>query len=150
MTCPAQLKAIVLKVQGRQDCAGTELIARSVGEPNDGAVPRAAIAATAFEPGGDARGDMDDEVTLMPSRRPMIFQVSGMETWDRVDVLETAVGNAVDHGFPPDRDKMLRNIVFRTHLDTFRRGFLGDLPANVEPKAVRLQLDARVVAPTRT
>ena len=37
-----------LKAQGRQGGAGMELSARSVGEPNDGAVLRAAMAATAF------------------------------------------------------------------------------------------------------
>ena len=39
----AQLKASVLKAQGRHDVAGMELTARSVGEPNDGAVLRAAM-----------------------------------------------------------------------------------------------------------
>ena len=46
----AQLKASVLKAQGRQDGAGMEHTARSVGEPNDGAVLRAAMAVTAFVP----------------------------------------------------------------------------------------------------
>ena len=67
----AQLKASVLKAQGRQDGAGMELTARSVGEPNDGAVLRGTMATTAFVPGGD----VDDEVVLtLPSQRPMIFQ----------------------------------------------------------------------------
>ena len=50
----AQLKASVLTAGGRQDDAGEELIARAVGEPNAGAVPRAATAVTAFGPGGNA------------------------------------------------------------------------------------------------
>ena len=111
----AQLKASVLKAQGRQDGAGMELTARSVGEPNDGAVLRAAMAVTAFVPGGDAPGDVDDEVALtLQSQRPMIFQDSEVEMRDRVGVLETAVDNAVDHGSPPECAKMLRYIVFRT------------------------------------
>ena len=60
----AQHKTYVLKAQGRQDGAGMELTARSVGEPNDGAVLRTAMAATAFVPGGDAPGDVDDDVAL--------------------------------------------------------------------------------------
>ena len=41
-----------------------ELTALAVGEPNGGAVLRAARAAAAFEPGGGAPGDVDDVVTL--------------------------------------------------------------------------------------
>ena len=64
-----------------------ELSARSVGEPNDGAVLRAAMAVTAFVPGGDAPGDVDDEVALtLPSQRPIIFQDSEVEMRDRVGV----------------------------------------------------------------
>ena len=48
----AQLKASVLKAQRRQDGAGMELTARSVGKPNDGAVLRAAMAVNVFVPGG--------------------------------------------------------------------------------------------------
>ena len=44
----------------------------------------------------------------------------------RVGVLETVVDNAVHHGFPPECTKMLSDIVFCTHLDVFRRAFLGD------------------------
>ena len=81
-----------------------ELTARSVGEPIDCAVLRAVIAVTAFVSGGDAPGDVDDNVTLtLPSQRPMIFQV---EMRDCVRVLEAAVGNAVDHGSPPECAKM--------------------------------------------
>ena len=76
----AQLKTSVLKAQGRQDGAGMELTVRSVGEPNDGAALRAAMAVTAFVPGGDTPGDVNDEVTLMlPSQRPMIFQIPRCE-----------------------------------------------------------------------
>ena len=47
--------------------------AGAVGEPNDSTVLRAAMAVTAFGPGGDAPGDVDDDATLMlPSQRPMI------------------------------------------------------------------------------
>ena len=35
-----------------------------MGEPNAGAVLRAAMAVTAFGPGGGASGDVEDEVTL--------------------------------------------------------------------------------------
>ena len=52
----AQLKASVLKAQGRQDGAGMELTARSLGEPSGGAALRAAMVVTAFVPGGDAPG----------------------------------------------------------------------------------------------
>ena len=41
-----------------------QVTARSVDEPNDGAVLRAAVAVTAFAPGGDAPGDVADEVAL--------------------------------------------------------------------------------------
>ena len=86
----AQLKVSVLKAQRCQDGAGMELLARSVGDPNDGAVLRAAMAVTAFVPGGDAPGDVEDEVTLvLPSQRPIIFQDSELEMRDYVGVLET-------------------------------------------------------------
>ena len=72
-----QLTASVLKAQRRQDGAGMELTARSVGEPSDGAVLRATMAVTAFVPDGDAPGDVNDEVALtLPSQRPMTFQDS--------------------------------------------------------------------------
>ena len=95
----AQLKASVLKVHGRQDDAGMELTACAVGEPNAGVVLRAAMAVTAFGPGGDAPGDVDNNVTLvLSSERPMTFQGSKVEMRDRVGVLETTFDNAVDHG----------------------------------------------------
>ena len=58
----AQRKASVLKVHGRQDGTGMELIIRVVGEPNAGAVLLAAITVMAFGSGGDAPGDVDDGV----------------------------------------------------------------------------------------
>ena len=117
----AQLSS-VLKAQGRQDGAGMELTARSVFEPNNGAVLRAAMAVTAFAPGCDAPGDVNNEVTLtLPSQRPMIFQDSDVEIEDHVGVLETAVDNSVDHDSPPECAKMLSDIVFRTHLDVLCR-----------------------------
>ena len=114
----AQKKASVLKAQGRQYGARMELTARSVGERNDGVVLRVAMTVTAFVPGGDAPGDVDDEVALtLPSQQPMIFQHSEVEMRDRVGMLETVVDIAVEHGSPPECTKMLRYIVFRTHLD---------------------------------
>ena len=64
---------------------------------------------------------------------------------DRVGALETAVDDAVDHGLPPECAKMLRDIVFRAHLDVGRRALLGDLPARVEPMTMRLPPGARAV-----
>ena len=142
----AQLKPSVLKAQGRQDGAEIELTARPVGEPNDGAVLRAAMAVTSSVPGGDAPGDVDDEVALtLPSQRPMISQDSEVEMRDGVVVLETAADNAVDHGSPPECAKMLRDIVFRTHLDVLCRALPGDPPARKKPGAVRFHSGARVV-----
>ena len=93
-----------------------EITAGGVGEPNAGAVLRAAMAVTAFGPGGDAPGDRDGDVTLtLLSQRPMMFQDSEVEMKDRVGALETAVNDAVDHGLPPECAKMLRDIVFRTY-----------------------------------
>ena len=80
-----------------------------------------------------------------PSQRLMIFYYSKVEMRDQLGVFETAVDNGVDHGFPPECAKMLRDIVFRTHLDVFCRTFLGDTPARVEPMAVRLQPGERAV-----
>ena len=47
----------------------------------------------------------------------MTFHHSEVEMRDRVGVLETAVDSAVDHSSPPECAKMLRYIVFRTHVD---------------------------------
>ena len=113
----AQLKDSVLNAQGLRDGAWIELAARSVSEPNDGAVLRAAMAVAAFVPGGDAPGDVDNEVTLtLPFQRPMIFQDSEVEMRHRMGVLETAVDNVVDHGSPLEFAKKLRDIVFRTRV----------------------------------
>ena len=118
----------MLKAHRRED--GREITAGAAGEPNAGAVLRAAMAATAFGPGGDAPGDVDDDVALMVlSRRSMMFQDSEVETQDRVGALETAVDNAVDHETPPEYAKMLRDIVLPTTLDVSRRALLGGPPA---------------------
>ena len=91
-------------------------------DPNNGAVLLAAMPVTVLFPGGDAPGDVDDEVKLtLPSQRPIISQESEMEMRDRTGVLETALDNAVDSDSPPDCGKMLRDIVFRTHLDVLCR-----------------------------
>ena len=63
----------------------------------------------------------------------MMFQDSEVEMQDRVGALGTAVDDAVDHELPPELAKMMRDIVFRTHLDVFRRTLLGDPLARVEP-----------------
>ena len=85
----AQLDASVLKAHVCQDDAGVEFSAVAVGEPNPGAVPRAAMAVTAFVPGGDASGDVEDEATLtLLCQRPMMFQDSEVEMQDRVGALE--------------------------------------------------------------
>ena len=75
----------------------------------------------------------------------MMFQDSKVEMQDRVSVLWTAVDHADDHHLPPECAKKLRDIVYRTHLDVFRRALLGDPPARVEPMAVRLQPGGRAV-----
>ena len=74
-----------------------------------------------------------------------MFQDSEVEMQDRVSALETAIDDDVDHGLPPECAKMLRDIVFRTHLDVFRQVLLGDPPARVDPMTVRLQPGARAV-----
>ena len=134
----ASLKASVLKAHGREDDPEMETTAGAVGEPNAGAVLRAAMAVTAFGPGGD-----DVTLTCQP-QRPMMFQ-DEVEMQDRVGALETAADDTVDHVSPPECAKMLRDIVFRTHLDVFRRALLGDPPARVESITVRLQPGARAV-----
>ena len=54
---------------------------------------------TAFAPGGDAPGGVDDDVTLaLLSQRPMMFQNSEVEVQDRLDALEAVVDDAVDLG----------------------------------------------------
>ena len=49
-----------------------------------------------------------------------MFQDSEVEIQDRVGALGTAVDDAVDHEIPPECAKMMRDIVFRTHLGAFR------------------------------
>ena len=141
----AQLKSSVLKA-GRQDGAGVELTARSVGEPNNGAVLRAAMAATASVLGADAPGDVDEEVALtLPSQRPMIFQDSEVEMRDRVGVFEAAVDNAADHSSPSEYAKMMRCIVFRTHLDVLSKVLSGNPHAHEKPRAVRCHSSTMVL-----
>ena len=77
-----------MKAHGREDIPEIETTAGAVGEPNAGAVLRAAMAVTAFGPGGDAPGDVSDDVTLaLLSHRPMMFQDSDVEMQDRVGAL---------------------------------------------------------------
>ena len=124
----------MLKAHGREDGFGMEITAGAVDELNDDAVLLATIVVTALEPGGDAPGDVDDDVTLtLLSQQPMMFQDSEVEMQDRVGALETAVDEADDHDLPPECAKMLRDIVFRAHLDVFSRVLLGNPPARVEP-----------------
>ena len=69
-----QLNVSVLKAQGREYSPDMEITAGAVGEPNAGGVLRAAMVVTAFGPGGDETGDVDDDVTLtLLSQRPMMF-----------------------------------------------------------------------------
>ena len=105
------------------------------------------MAFMAFVPGGDAPGDVDDEVTLMLlSQRPMIFQNSEVDMQKSVGAFKTAVDDAVDHGLPPECATMPRNVVVvRTHLDVFRRALLGDPSTRLEPIRVRLQPGAMAV-----
>ena len=143
-----QLNASVLKAHGREDGPAMEATVGAVDEPNAGTVLRAAMAVTAFGPGGGAPGDVDDDATLtLLSQRPMMFQDSEVEMQDRVGALGTAVDDAVDHELPPCT-KMLRDIVFRTHLDIFRRALLGDPPARLESMTVRLHPGARALRAT--
>ena len=96
----AQVKVSVLKAHGRLDGAGMEFNACAVGEPNAGAVLRAALVVAAVGPGGDAPGDVDDDVMLtLPSPRPMMLQDSEAEMQGRVGKLATAVDDAVDIGY---------------------------------------------------
>ena len=142
----AQLNASVLKVHGREYDPEIGTTVGAVGEPNAGAVLRKAMAVTAFGQGGGVPGDVDDDATLtLLSQRPMMFQDAEGEMQDRVGALETAVDDVVDHGLPPECAKILRDIVFRTHLDVFRWALLGGPPARVEPMTVRLHPGARAV-----
>ena len=92
---------------------------------------------TAFGSGGGVPGDVNDDATLtLLSQRPMMFQDSEVEMQNRVGALGTAVDDADDHDLPPEYAKILRDIVFRTHLDVFLLALLGDPPACVEPMTV--------------
>ena len=125
-----------------------EATAGAVDELNARAVLRAAMVVTVFGLGGGAPGNVNDDATLtLLSQRPM-FQDAEVEIQDRVGALETAFDDADDYDVPPEYAKMLRDIVFRTHLDVFRRAFLGDPPTRVEPMTVRLQPGARAVRVT--
>ena len=96
----AQLKASVLKAHGREDGPKMETTGGAAGETNAGAMLRVAMAVTAFGPGGDAPGDVDDGVTLaLLSQRPMMFHDDEVEMQDRVGALETAVDDAVDNAY---------------------------------------------------
>ena len=75
----------------------------------------------------------------------MLFRDSEVEIRDCVGVLETDADNAVDHGSPPERGMMLRDIVFRTHLDMLCGALSGDTPARKKPGAVRFHSGAKVV-----
>ena len=122
----AQLKASVLKADGREDGPEMEIITGPVGDLNAGAVLQATIAITVSGPGGDVPGDVDDDVTrMLLFQRLMMFLASEAEMQNCVGALETVVDDAVDHGLPPECAKMLRDIVFRTHLDAFRRALLA-------------------------
>ena len=73
-----------------------------VGETNAGDVVREAMAVTAFGPGGDAPGDVDDDVTLtLLFQRPIMVQDSEAEVQNRGSALETAVDDDVDHSVRP-------------------------------------------------
>ena len=56
----------------------------------------------------------------------------------RVGALDTAVDDAVDHGLPPEYDKMLCDIVLGMNRVAFSRAILGDPAARVEPMTVWL------------
>ena len=85
----AQLKASVLTSNWGGDGPEMEITAGAVGEPNAGAVLREAMAVTAFGPGGDPPGDVDDGVALtLLYQPPMMFQDSEVEVQDRVGALE--------------------------------------------------------------
>ena len=90
------LEVSVLKAHRRKDGAGMAFAAVSVAEPNVGAVLRAAMATTAFGPGGDAPGDVDDDVRLtLLSQRPRVSHNCNVEMQRLVDALDTAVDDAV-------------------------------------------------------
>ena len=123
----------------RQGGVGVGVTAHAMGEPNAGFVLWAAIAMTAFGPGIDAPGEVHDDVTLMlRSQRPMSLH-------DRVGVFEMLIDDAVDHGFPAECAKILRNIACRKQDKVFRLAIQHDPPARLKHMIVWLQRSARVV-----
>ena len=103
----------MLKAHGREDGPEMEATAGAADEPNAGAVLRAAMAVTAFGPGGGAPGDVDDDATLtLLSQRLVMFQNSEVEMLVRVNALGTAVDDADDLDLPPECAKILRDIIF--------------------------------------
>ena len=78
----------------------------------------------------------------------MMFQDSEAEMQDCVGALGTAIDDADDRDLPPKCAKMLSDIIFRMHLDVFRRSLLTDTPASVEPMTVRRLSGARDVRVT--
>ena len=123
----------------RQGGVEVGVTAHAMGEPNAGAVLWVAIAVTAFGPCVDAPGEVDDDVTLMlRSQRPMSLH-------DRVGVFEMLIDDAVDHGFPAECAKILRNIACRKQHNVFRLAIQHDPPARLKHMIVWLQRSARVV-----
>ena len=64
-------------------------------------------------------------------------------------MLEAAVDKSVDHDSPSEYAKLLRDIVFRTHLDVLHRGVVCDPSERVGPMAVRRCKGVVGEAPTR-
>ena len=63
------------------------------------------MAFTSFGPGGDAPGDVDDDVTLtLLSQRTMMFQDSEVEMQDRMGTLWAAVDDVVENGLRMRQD----------------------------------------------
>ena len=75
----------------------------------------------------------------------MILQDSEVAMQNHVGGLETAVDDALNHGLPLERAKMLRDIALRTHLDVLCLALLGGPPAHMESITVRLQPGVGVV-----
>lgn len=70
----AQFRKSVLKACGRQDGARVEVTAHAIREADAGPALRAATAFTAFGPGIDTLGDVDDGVTLaLLSSQPYVI-----------------------------------------------------------------------------
>lgn len=81
----AQVMAPVLKSRRRQDDPGMGPTAATVADPDAGAVVRVVVPVTAFGPGRDVPGGVEDDVTLtLLSPRPRIFQNSNTKSCGRV------------------------------------------------------------------